>query len=785
MNAKRGAADPAGGRTRGYTVTVTIMMAVSTAVASTTWWPVYQDGSFATLVAVTILAASLVAVLGAVFTWTSFTVLLVTLGTYVAMGVPVAVPGQAAGGVLPTLEGLRELLVGTATSWKQLVTISTPVGNYGALLVPPFALILVTVVVSLSVAIRTTVGDIAVGGPIIVFLAGIVFGADTASWPFAVSFGLTVSILAWLLWSRWYRRRESIRLIPEREVLTGDQPATKVADGGFVGARTVLSAGLILAIAGAASFAAVRMLPPTSERVVARTTIAQPFDARDYPSPLSGFRQYEQPTLKNRTIFTVTALPTNARIRIATLDRYDGVVYSVGQGSVNSASGAFTRVPMSVDQSGVDGTTVTVTVTIGDYRGVWLPTIGKLERIRFEGSNAHELLGNFYYNRPSGTAAVVGGLDPGDRYSLTAVIPAQPDESELPKLQPGSAELPAPTSVPDELAQTLDDYVAGIVGPGKRLVAMLDGLRRDGYVSHGVAADEPESRSGHAADRITELLTSQRMIGDQEQYAVTAALMARQLGFPARVVFGFDPGASSPEGATAVTGGDVSAWIEVDTAQYGWVSLDPTPPLRPIPEEEPETPAEVARPQSPVQPQPPVTDDTESQIPPNSSQDEDPQENVVLATLLRVLAGVGWVVLVGVVLISPFLMIAIAKWRRRRLRRTAPTPLQRISGGWDEFEDAVLDHGFAPGPAPTRMEVAQVVGGTQPFVLAAVADRAVFAPGEPDADQAAQLWTAVEDLRYSLDDGLTRWQRLKVLVSLRSLGGYRVRSLFGREGPQR
>jgi hypothetical protein len=76
------------------------------------------------------------------------------------------------------------------------------------------------------------------------------------------------------------------------------------------------------------------------------------------------------------------------------------------------------------------------------------------------------------------------------------------------------------------------------------------------------------------------------------------------------------------------------------------------------------------------------------------------------------------------------------------------------------------------------------VGGTQPFVLAAVADRAVFAPGEPDAEQATQLWTAVDDLRYSLDYNLTRWQRLKVLVSLRSLGGYSVGGLFKREGSQ-
>jgi membrane protein implicated in regulation of membrane protease activity len=710
--------------------------------------------------------------------------LVVIIGTYFAIGVPLAVPGQAIGGAFPSFGGVKELLLGAVTSWKQLVTISAPVGNYGALLVPVFIVILITVVVALSLALRTPVGELAVLGPITVFVVGIVFGADTALWPFPIAFGLTTSILLWLIWSRWYRRRESIRLIPEREVMAGDQPVEKVADGGFVGARTLLSAGIILAIAGTGAFAATRVLPPVSERVVLRNTIAQPFDAREYPSPLSGFRRYEQSAMKDRTIFTITDLPENTRIRVATLDRYDGVVYAVGQSSVNSASGAFTRVPLNVDQSGVKGETVTVTVTIGEYDGVWLPTIGKLERVQFEGTNAKELLGNFYYNRNGDTGAVVGGVTAGDTYSLTAVLPEQPSLSALSELQPGGAELQPPTSVPDELAHTLEEYVAGIMGPGKQLVAMLDGLRRDGYVSHGVAPNEPESRSGHAADRITELLTAQRMIGDQEQYAVTAALMAQQLGFPARVVFGFDPELINPTSATMVTGDDVSAWIEVDTTQYGWVAIDPTPPIRPIPEAEPESPAEVARPQSPVQPKAPVADDVEAQIPPNSSQDEELQENPVLVVLFRMLIGLGWLLLVGAVLISPFLTIAIAKWRRRRLRRSAPTPLQRIGGGWKEFEDAVLDHGFAPGPAPTRLEVAQSVGGTQPFVLAAVADRAVFAPGEPDAEQATQLWTAVDDLRYSLDYNLTRWQRLKVLVSLRSLGGYSVGGLFKREGSQ-
>src|SRR5690606_38483435 len=153
--------------------------------------------------------------------------------------------------------------------------------------------------------------------------------------------------------------------------------------------------------------------------------------------------------------------------------------------------------PLMVDQSGATGTTATVQVTVGNYTGVWLPTVGKLESVAFGGSDADDLLGSFYFNQNSDTGAVVRGLEPGDSYTLTAVIPRQPGAGQLASLEPGSAALPPVAVVPDELAATLDAYVNGVTGPGARLVAMLDGLRRDGYVSHGVSPTEPESRSGH------------------------------------------------------------------------------------------------------------------------------------------------------------------------------------------------------------------------------------------------------------------------------------------------
>jgi hypothetical protein len=264
------------------------------------------------------------------------------------------------------------------------------------------------------------------------------------------------------------------------------------------------------------------------------------------------------------------------------------------------------------------------------------------------------------------------------------------------------------------------------------------------------------------------------MIGDAEQYSVAAALMAQDLGFPARVVFGFVP----KDGT--VTGSDVSAWIEVDTAQYGWVTIDPTPPFRQIPDELPEDTTKVTRPQTIVPP--PVTESEtfNRQSTPDSQQALPPDLNPVLQLVLGILRVAAWILVAVAIVLAPFIVIIAAKLRRRRLRRAAPNLIDRISGGWQEFEDSVVDHGLSPAASSTRSEVAAIAGGVQSQVLAAVADRAVFSPGEPDPADAESVWRAVDELEASLDAGLTRWQRIRVRVSLRSLGGYSVRTLLKR-----
>ena len=727
---------------------------LATAVAAAAWWPIYQDARFIVVVVVATLVGSAIAILGAVLRWPSAIVAPVTVVAFALVGVPLAVPSQALYGVLPTLGGEIELFAAVALGWKQLLTITLPVGSYQSLLVPALVLVLLSAVVALSVALRSRRGDLAVIAPVVLFIVGLAFGAREAHWPIELALGLLAVSLLWLMWRRWYRRRQAVL------ALTGSHAV--------FGLRTIVSAVLVMAIAGAAAVAVTAVIPPTQPREVLRTAIDQPFDPRDYPSPLAGFRQYLREATAGEVMFTVSGLPEGARIRIATLDSYDGVVYAVGSDTVTSESGSFTRVPYVYDQSSVEGEQLSLDVEVEGYSGVWMPTVGKFENVEFGGDRAADLREAFYYNDTASTAAVIGGIEQGDSYHLDAVLPAQPGQQQLVSATAGSATVPQLGLVPTELSTALERYTSGVDGQGARLLAVIDGLRSEGYISHGVGEEEPPSRSGHSADRITQLLTDQRMIGDAEQYAVTAAIMARQLGFPARVVFGF-----LPDDTGVVTGDMVTAWIEVDTAQYGWVTLDPTPPVRAIPEEEPEEPSEVSRPQSVIQPPDEERDLTDNQAPVETTQDEQPAIEGWVIVLLAVARVLGWTLLALGILASPFVVIVAAKLRRRQLRRKASSPLQRISGGWREFEDAVVDHGYALPRHATRSELARTVGGAQPLAVAAVADRAVFAPVEPDAAEAASLWQSIDELTASLDDGKSRWERLRARVSVRSLGGRR------------
>ena len=325
------------------------------------------------------------------------------------------------------------------------------------------------------------------------------------------------------------------------------------------------------------------------------------------------------------------------------------------------------------------------------------------------------------------------------------------------------------------------------------------GLADRGWFSHGVAgsADFP-SLSGHGADRITTLLTGDIMVGDGEQYASAMALMAREMGLPARVVLGFIP-SKVQQGAdqVTITGNDVQAWVEINFAGYGWVPFDPTPeesktPRKDTPQQQAQPQPQVMQPPPPPQePVKPPNEDTEqprTSDRPEQPQADDPWRAVGVAAAA---AGIPLLVFLG-----PLVLILRLKRRRRRLRRRADDPVRRVVGAWDELLDEARDMHRPPPPTATRREVA--VGLADAFgqhrgrrssrprsgerrqarpvgrpmaALAAGADEIVFGPGQPTDDQVERYWAQVDEtvaVMRSLLPVRQRWRSAWSTVSLRA-----------------
>ncbi|MFZ6992238.1 transglutaminaseTgpA domain-containing protein [Curtobacterium sp. RRHDQ66] len=755
----------------------TLVVWLLLAVASIAWWPVYRDDGMVVAAVTAVLVGSLVALLGAVFRLPTAVVAISTVAAFTVTGVPAAVPGEA-NAVLPTGQGLLDLFSGVALGWKRLVTISLPVGTYEALLVPFFVTLLVATVTSVSVATRASRQELASIPALVLFAAGVVVGPSRLDTSLALAVVLTGIALVWALTVRHARRAVAVaETIGARVTVT-----RSVVRPALVGTGTIVAAAIVATGLGLVA-------PPTTARTVARTDVVKPFDPRDYVSPLSGFRAYEESTEADTTQLRVTGLPENGFVRIATLDTYDGVVYRVGGTDGASASGTFERVPTSVDVRGVSGTTVHVGVTVDGYSGVWLPTVGDLERVEFAGAAGERERGAFFYNASTRTGAVVGGVQDGTRYDLTAVVPDQPTDEQLATARPGPASVPAARNVPDAVRDTVESTTTDAQSDGAKLLAVVQALQRNGYVSHGVG-DDRVSRSGHGADRIQELLTSPLMLGDQEQYAVAAALMSESIGFPTRVVLGFaaggdsgaTPSSSGAAGTTTFRGSDVTARIEVDTAQWGWVTLNPNPTVREIPKEQEQTPQPVTRPETVVPPPPVDQQDQDQQTPPQSDRNTPDQPPLWLQILLAALPWVlGTLAFIALVLL-PFGVIVLLKRIRRRRRRRAATARGRIVGAWDEYRDALLDRGHDVRAESTRREVASSAPGDGGTGLAALADRAVFGPSEADDRTADRMWEATDTAIGNLRDGRTRRERIRTAVSTRSLRSTAPRAAVARVG---
>ena len=728
-----------------------------------------------------------------------------TVIVFFVFGGAVAVPKHALAGVIPTPASVMALVDGSIQGWARLLTISPPVGDTGNLLTLPYLCGLVSAVIAVSIALRTRRPGFAAILPLAVLMLGILFGTREPASLLLQGAVFGAILIGWLT--------------------VMNRRTTRVS-GNARRSRRLLGGPAVLVLAGVVALLYGQSIPGAGSRarVVLRDHTEPPFDPADYPSPLSSYRRFTNGLplggesesadqldpnklsgLRSEVLFRVKGLPKNERLRLATMDSYDGVVYSVGTGP--GSSGYFQRVGERFGERSKKEQTVTVEVAgkdLGAYRDIWLPTATGMRSLQFadtaDPARAENLTEKLLVNRQTDSAVAQPGLQPGDKYEFTFVPTELPSIKKLGQMGKSKATTPSPV-VLNNVSQSAKRFGSEQICKSEarntkysdlgaiekqsfyaQIRTIADNLMVCGGFSDGrtMGADAP---SGHGENRIDPMVAkdSAVMVGNGEQYAPLAALLTQAIGVPARVVLGFRsidesnkwmadnaPSTKPSDETYEVRGADITAWIEVALGD-NWI------PIRDVTPTEAE-PVVMPTPQAPElksDPPPPPPS-----IPP-SDEDLADANKVVKAKIKEDKPGFhipAWVIKTAAAVAFPFVLIGLftatvggLKSQRRKRRRNVGTYDQRIDGGWDEVEDLALDLGSPVPVKTTRREAATLMMHPEALGLADRADGAVFGPDPLSEDLVQTYWTEVDATRAAMISELSRFGRWKALVSFASL----------------
>ena len=701
-----------------------------------------------------------IAALAAWRRWGLLLIAALTAAAYFLFGGALALPHTTIAGVIPTIDTLRLLAAGVITSWKQLLTTVAPVAASDGHLIVPFLLSLVASVATASLALRAAHPAWA-----LLPAAGFLARADRVR---DVAAGRARAAGPRLRGRRHGVARRAAGLgavAGRRRRRRGDRGARRAWS-----LRRVLAGAGVIAIAAGAGVATSAFAAPDAPRYVLRDVIIPPFDIRQYPSPLQSFRAYVRDDAE-KTLFTVSGLPEGARMRLGTMDAYNGMVYNVSDEGAGSSS-AFTQIRSNMSAD-AEGTPATLRVEVGGLGGVWLPDAGAVTSVEFEGDRAEELRRAAHYNEGTGTAVVTARLREDDAYTLTTMIPAERSDESL----EGVPFAPARDARPRRRARRARRH--GLQGRGRGEHADRAGAGARDHALRGRVLQPRPRGPGALARRATAPSASprsiggQQMVGDDEQYAVTMALMAGELGIPARVVMGFYPEEDqAQDGVFAANGNSLHAWVEVAFEGVGWLPFDPTPPEDQIPNDQTTKPKADPKPQV-LQPPPPVQEPVD--LPPTVPEDRegedeenpasaiiglDPGDRRHLADRARRARG-------AVHRDRGAQGEAPPRAARGRARRR---PHQRRLGRARRPRRRLRD---ARAPGATRTEDADAVGTAfeEPRVatLARRADVEVFGPTEPTKHDIEEFWRQVDEIVDRMRERSTFWERVRAGVSVRSL----------------
>lgn len=662
-------------------------------------------------------------------------------------------------------DGLRTFEAGIQANtegWPILLGTHPPVDATGAVLLAPVLLCLTSAGLGSALAIQSTRAALPLVPPTLMLAAVLLLGQPA---PVSTLLQGAVYGAVALVWMR-------LRGLRIDEAAYGRDPSR----------RWRLLTSVALVIATAAGAALLQGDPTPGERFVLSRELPA-YDVGEVDTPLDDFRDYTKQKERSESnvfdlkLLTVKGAPRGTRLRMATLDSYDGTRWRAeNETDPGREDDRFLRLSSTIDNP-AQGREVDITVRpTANYVLPWVPTAGAVQSFSFFASARDDAQTHLRYNPATQTALMDDRLEKDDVYAFVSRL---------------SGGLLKPRMRPSRLvdrdlfekAEFLDPAIqAWTKGAKNRIDALFRvarELKRVGRYSDGANAFEEQFRSGHSEARLGKgFVLADPTVGDDEQYAAVMALVANRLQVPARVVMG----AVLPENGV-VHGRDVEAWVEVRITDGSWRTL-PTdtfmsrkPPKRKVIDE---VPPRVFNNLTTPQPEPEFNPPLEA---------EDPEPPVAADPGLEI----PWRWILLVLLVVAVAAVPVVKLVRRRRRLGARRVSARYSGAWLELVDHARDLGVPIAAGLTRPAQARAVAAfpgtsatsatsgesTRSSVdlaglavltdLAQEADRRIYASDSLEAAEAAAFWSLVRSQRASLGTHVTPWRRLWAVFNPASL----------------
>jgi transglutaminase-like putative cysteine protease len=441
--------------------------------------------------------------------------------------------------------------------------------------------------------------------------------------------------------------------------------------------------------------------------------------------------------------------PDPSYLRIAVLNRFSDNEWSSGDREVPSSQTADGSMPGLV---GVSAQLVRHDYdyefeATRDFRSTWLPTTSQVERV--------EAPGDWRYDTSTmDFLASHDGLDTSQlHWSLTGVK-IEYDANRLAAAPPVGALVSRDfTELPPGLDASIRQLAISVTEDAssrfEKAVALQQWFREAGGFEYSTDVD-----LGNGTDDLVRFLSrgDGGRVGYCEQFAAAMAVMARELGIPARVAVGFlEPEKDGDDWVYSAH--DLHAWPELFFSGSGWVRFEPTPSGRAsgVPDY---TTAPVSIPSETDAPT--TTDSAENPADPRASTEAQPQGTEDQADDQAGSGGIPWPWLGGGLLVVLVLVAVALGPRTLRRRRRDQRGLLGPEEAWEELRDTTLDLRLPwpqhRSPWQTREALVQLFGAPRDEYTP---ERPRRGPDtNPDAVFALDLIVhALERLRYARADG--------------------------------